>query len=243
MRVAVLFTTDTDMRGLYRKDWQGRDDNGHAFSVMKALSELGHRPIEYHANLSMFKKFKSEKHKIDLVFNLVDDGFFSDSKFEPHVPAMLDLLGIKYTGSGYFCLSMCVNKAMTKKILKHHKIPTPNFQVFTRADEKISNLNFPLIVKPVREDSSVGIRNDSVVKNKTDLRNKLRTLIRDYKQPALAEEFIDGREFYVGVLGSKKKFVLPISEVSFEGMPAGIPRIVNYDAKWNKDSAEFQITN
>lgn len=242
MRVAVLFTTDTDMKGLYRKDWQGRDDNGHAFSVMKALEEVGHRPIEYHANLNMFKKFKSEKHKIDLVFNLVDDGFFSDSKFEPHVPAMLDLLGIKYTGSGYFCLSMCVNKAMTKKVLKHHKIPTPNFQIFSKADEKINNLRFPLFVKPVREDSSVGIRNDSVVRNKTELRNKVRAIIRDYKQPALVEEFIDGREFYVGVLGSKKKTVLPISEVSFDTMPPGIPKIVNYDAKWNKDSPEYQNT-
>lgn len=244
MKVAVLFTTDTDMRGLYKKDWQGRDDNGHAFSVMRALTESGHRPLEYHANLNLFKRFKSEKHKIDLVFNLVDDGFFSDSRFEAHVPAMLDLLKIKYTGSGVFCLSLCVNKAITKKVLLHHKIPTPKFQVFSRADEKLNkDLLFPLFVKPMREDSSVGIRNDSVVRNKTDLRNKIRAILRDYKQPALVESYIEGREFYVGVLGTRKRFVLPISEVSFNGMPSELPKIVNYDAKWVEESTEYKKTN
>jgi D-alanine-D-alanine ligase len=243
MKVAVLFTTDTDMKGLYRKDWQGRDDNGHAFSVMKALEELGHKPLEYHANLNLFKKFKSEKHKIDLVFNLVDDGFYSDSQLEAHVPALLDLLKIRYTGSGLFCISLCLNKAMTKKVLLHHKIPTPRFQVFTRGDEKIStDLKFPLFVKPVREDSSVGIRNDSMVKNKTDLRKKIRTVLKDYKQPALVEEFIDGREFSVGVLGSQKRFVLPISEIFFD-LPPDFPKIVNYDAKWNENSKEYNNTN
>jgi D-alanine-D-alanine ligase len=243
MKVAVLFTTNTDLRGAYKKDWQGRDLNDHAFSVMKALASLGHKPLEYHANMNLFKRIKSEKHKIDLVFNLVDDGFFSKSKLEPHVPAILDLLGIRYTGSNYVGLSLSANKARAKKLMQYHKIPTPKFQVFEKADEKICDLRFPLIVKPVEEDSSVGIRSDSVVKNKTDLRNKIRIIIRDYKQAALVEEFIEGREFNVGVLGDKKKLVLPISEISFEGFPKDKPQIINYDAKWNKDTIEYKTTN
>jgi D-alanine-D-alanine ligase len=243
MKVAVLFTTNTDIRQVYRKDWQGRDMNDHAFSVMKSLVALGHKPIEYHANMNMFKRFKSEKHKIDLVFNLVDDGFFSKSKLEPHVPAILDLIGMRYTGADYVGLSLCANKARAKKILAYHKIPTPKFQVFHRADEKICKMQFPLIVKPVNEDASVGIRNDSVVKNKTDLRNKIRIVLRDYKQPALVEEYIDGREINVGVLGDKKKLVLPIAEISFEGLPKDKPKIINYDAKWNKETVEYTSTN
>ncbi len=243
MKIAVLFTTNTDLRQVYRKDWQGRDLNDHAFSVMKALSSLGHKPLEYHANLNLFKRFKSEKHKLDLVFNLVDDGFYSKSKLEPHVPAILDLLGIRYTGSNYVGLSLCANKARAKKIMNYHKIPTPRFQIFYKSDEKICDLRFPLIVKPVEEDSSVGIRSDSVVKNKTDLRNKIRTVLKDYKQGALVEEFIEGREFNVGVLGDKKKLVLPVSEISFEGFPKDKPKIINYDAKWNKETIEYTTTN
>lgn len=243
MRIAVLFTTNTDLRGAYRKDWMGRDSNDHAFSVMKAISSLGHKPVEYHANLNIFKKIKSEKHKIDMVFNLVDDGFFSKSKLEPHVPALLDLLNIRYTGSDYIGLSTCANKSMAKKILKFHKIPTPNFQVFHKADEKLDpSLKFPIIVKPVNEDASIGIRDDSVVKNRTDLRKKIQAVLRDYNQPALAEEYIDGREMYVGILGDKKRIVLPVSEILFN-LPKDKPKIVNYDAKWNEGSVEYVSTS
>jgi D-alanine-D-alanine ligase len=239
MKIAVIFTKREEMSGSYHEDWEGRDTNDDAESVMKALKELGHEVKVYHVDIELFEKLKRDKNDIDLIFNLCDDGFFSDPDLEPHVVAMLDVLEIPYTGGDYLTLALTLNKATVKKILTYHNFPTPKFQIFETGDEKLE-LSFPLIVKPLQEDASIGIKDDSVVYNEDKLRERVKYVIKEYEQPALVEQFIDGREFNVGVLGDDE--VLPISEITFDGLPSGKPKIVNYDAKWKEDSIDYKET-
>ncbi|MFH1276545.1 MAG: ATP-grasp domain-containing protein [Candidatus Woesearchaeota archaeon] len=244
MRIAVLFTMRNDLAVHYHEDWVGRDVNDDSESVMKALKELGHEIKKYPVDLDLFEKLRADKDSIDLVFNLCDDGFFSDPKLEPHLPAMLNLLKLTYTGSHYLSLALCSNKARAKKILYYHDIPTPRFQVFNDVNEPLKQkLKFPLIVKPVQEDASVGVKDESVVKNEQEMRARVAECLKTYNQPALVEEFIDGREINVGIIGDKEPEVLPISEIKFTGLPDHKPKIINYSAKWVKDSVDYTCTN
>jgi len=240
-KIAVLFTKREEMSESYHEDWEGRDTNDDAESVMKALKELGHEVKVYHVDVELFEKLRKDKSNIDLVFNLCDDGFYSDPELEPHVPAMLDVLEIPYTGGNYLTLALTLNKATVKKILIYHKLPTPKFQIFKTGDENLE-LEFPLIVKPLQEDASIGIKDDSVVYDEGKLRERVKYVIKEYEQPALVEQFIDGREFNVGVIGDDEKEVLPLSEITFDGLPEGKPKIVNYDAKWKEDSIDYKET-
>ena len=162
MKIAVLFTKRDEMAGSYHEDWEGRDKNDDAESVMGALKELGHSVTVYHVDEELFEKLKRDRKDIDLAFNLCDDVFYSDPELEPHLPAMLDVLEIPYTGGNYLTLALTLKKAAVKKILMHHNLPTPKFQLFENGDEELE-LGFPLIVKPAHEDASIGIKDESVV--------------------------------------------------------------------------------
>ena len=121
---------------------------------------------------------------------------------------------------------------------------TPKFQVFTSAERKLNpELKFPMIVKPIREDGSVGIRERSVVNNEEQLKEEVDHIINLHKQEALVEEFIDGREFTVSLIGNKRPIVLPVAEIDFTGMPEHLPKIVSYRAKWIKQSIAYKNTN
>jgi len=152
---------------------------------------------------------------------------------------MLDILEIPYTGGNYLTLALTLRKDMVKKILTYHNLPTPKFKLFETGDETL-DLGFPLIVKPANEDASIGIKDESVVYNEDKLRERVKYVIGEYEQPALVEEFIDGREFNVGVIGDNE--ILPLSEITFDGLPEGKPKIVNYDAKWKEDSIDYKET-
>jgi len=242
MKIAILFTKRDEMDEHYHQDWEGRDTNDDAESVMKVLKELGHEVKVYYVDLDLFENLKRDKKDIDFVFNLCDDGFYSDPELEPHVVAMLDILELEYTGGDYFTLALTLKKDMVKDILIQNGLPTPKFQVFSSGDETLSNLEFPLIVKPLQEDASIGIKDESVVKNEEELRDRVKHVIKEYDQAALVEEFIDGREFNVGIIGDKEKEILPLSEITFDGLPEGKPKIVNYDAKWKEDSIDYKET-
>jgi len=206
-------------------------------SVMDALKHYGHDVVFFDANERVFEKLR--RSNIDFVFN-VCERWNGNSFFEPHVAAMLELLGIPYTGSGPLTLSLCMNKVRVKEILMHHGIPTPNYQLFYSRNKKLDpDLKFPLIVKPVCMDNSIGITNDSVVKNEEELRSKVGYIIRTYSQPALVEEFIDGREFTIGLLGNNKPLILPIIEINFQKYPEGANKILSYESKWHKDSSLY----
>ena len=243
MRIAVLSAKRNEISHQYSKDWEGRDTNDDAESVIAALRELGHEPIAYPVDIGLFNRLRKDKDNIDIAFNLCDDGFFFNPELEPHLPAMLDILGITYTGSNYLSLALCLDKALAKNLLAYHDIPTPRFQVFRVGNELLNRtLKFPLIVKPVHEDASIGINDESVVRDEPGLRTRAKHVIAEYKQPALAEEFIDGREFNVGIIGDKEHEVLPVSEILFDGLPEDKPKIVNYAAKWKKDSIDYNST-
>jgi len=182
-------------------------------SVVAALKTKGHCveaiDVEYPALFSYFKN-----NRVDMVFNIAEGkhGRFRESE----VPAVLDYLNIPYTGSDTFSLALALNKALTKKILKADNIPTPNFQLFVKGFEVLDpDLRFPLIVKPNCEGSAKGINKTNVVHNGQDLAAKVKECIHVYRQEALVEEFIEGKELTVGILENGKTHVLPILEIDF----------------------------
>lgn len=239
MKIAVLFTKRECMSRSYRLDWEGREKNDDADSVIRALKEIGHEATIYHVDLGLFERLRKDKKGIDLAFNLCDDGFFSDAELEPHLAAMLDILGIPYTGGNYLTLALTMKKDAAKRILISNSLPTPKFQVFQHPDEEIM-LSYPLIAKPIHEDASIGIDDGSVAYDEEALRKKIAHIIKEYRQPALVEEFIDGREFNVAVIGNDE--ILPVSEITFDSLPEGKPHIVGYGAKWKEGSIEYKET-
>jgi len=154
------------------------------------------------------------KNKVDMVLNIAE-GINGISR-ESQIPTILDFLGIPYTGSGASTLAIALDKAVTKKVLCHDKIPTPNFQLFKSRDEKLSkDLKFPLIVKPNREGSAKGLANTSVVNSLERLYEEIKKTFMVYSQSVLVEEYIEGKELTVGILGNEDPIVLPILEVDF----------------------------
>jgi D-alanine-D-alanine ligase len=213
--------------------------------VERALQQSGYRTSLFNMNgdLTRLIVFLQEKDP-DLIFNLCES-IGNDAVHEMHVAGLYELLGVPYTGAGAFALGTCLNKIRTKEILSHHKIPTPRFGVYKHINEvNIDDLelNFPLIVKPSREDASIGIENSSVVANVASLRKRIRHIFQTYDQPALVEEYIEGREVNVAIIGNKRPIVLPISEIDFTALPSGYPKIVTYNAKWMEGTEEYSGT-
>ena len=182
------------------------------------------------------------KTSFDIVFNLCE-GLDGNVEGEAWIPAFLDILGIPYTGSDSFTLALCLDKGKTKDILFANNIPTPRYQIFTNVIQRIStDLIFPLIVKPVHEDASVGIALDSVVNDESQLMERVGHILDNYRQPALVEEYIEGRELNVAVIGNGDYIsVFPISEILFN-FDKDTVRIVDYEAKWINDSKMYGRT-
>jgi D-alanine-D-alanine ligase len=173
----------------------------------------------------------------DLVFNLAES-FGGKSALESNVAALLNLLGLRYTGSSPAGLLLAGDKSLTKKVLSFHGIRTPEFAtVFRGALDWAGNIEFPVIVKPPQEDASLGISSKSVVHDLRELFTRIDALQSEFQQPVLVEQFVEGREFYVGVLGNANAHALPIMELDFSGFPAGVPRIASWEAKWGDDGA------
>src|SRR6185503_17983987 len=184
--------------------------------------------------------------KPDLVFNLAES-FGGRSALESNVAALLNLLGLRYTGSSPAGLILAGDKTLTKKVLTFHGILTARFAtVFRGAVDWAGDIGFPLILKPPQEDASLGITQKSIVNDVQELLQTISSLQTEYQSPVLAEEFIDGREFYVGVLGNSSVEALPIIELDFSKFPAGLPKIASWAAKWGDEGggegAEFAGT-
>jgi D-alanine-D-alanine ligase len=220
-------------------------------AVRDSLRKLGHEAIL----IQMGRRFKRpNKKKIiesfvsdlrkarpDTVFNLCET-FCGDAKLQTVVTRILEEMRIPYTGSHSIALDLTTDKTKTKEILERTGIPTPRFRIFRSPKEiRTKGLRFPLIVKPNFEDGSVGIEADSVVADRSQLMKKVAEVTGKYKQPALVEEYIDGRELNVAVLIGQSAEVLPISEIVFT-FPEGVPKIMSYTAKWMEDSQEYKGT-
>jgi D-alanine-D-alanine ligase len=172
----------------------------------------------------------------DCAFNLCES-LAGDARLESAVPLLLELLGVPFTGSPPEVLSFALRKDRVKQRLEAAGIPTPAGRVLAQPGDPC-DLPFPLIAKPVREDGSVGISNASVVRTRAELDRAVESVVTRFRQPCLVEEYVDGREFNVAMLGHPTPRVLPLSEIDFTGLPEGAPRIVSYDAKWTSGSVD-----
>jgi D-alanine-D-alanine ligase len=171
----------------------------------------------------------------ELGVNLAE-AFDGKSALESNVAALLNLLDLRYTGSSPAGLMLAGDKALSKKVLTFHGVRSPQFATVHRGDvEWAGDLAFPLIVKPPQEDASIGISHASVVHNVQELLEQMGEVQGRFHQPPLVEQFIDGREFYVGVIGNADARALPPLEMDFTGFPTDRPRIASWAAKWGDE--------
>ena len=178
-----------------------------------------------------------------VVFNLCES-IRGDNRFEGLLPLLLDLEGISYTGSGAFPLLLALHKDKTKEVLRARGVPTPAAVLLDNPDSSRVTLDFPLIVKPAREDASVGICSASVVRDRQALDDRVKYVLAHYRQPVLVEQYIEGREIYVSLLerSGDRPQIFPFFEIDFSDMPSDRPRIVSFEGKWVEDSVEYRGT-
>ncbi len=216
-------------------DWNLEfDDQETIEAVARALSRIG-EVVEIEAVPGCREKLAF--HRPDLVFNIAE-GFDGPNR-EAEIPMILDELGIPYTGAGPEALRFCLDKHRTADFLRRRGVPAPRGRVFT-AGEKVSwDLSFPAIVKPLREGSSKGIRDDCLVGDLAEMADKVDRITRRYRQPALVEEFLAGREFTCALIGNNGDLeLLPPVEINLAALPPGARPIYSYEAKWVWDRPE-----
>lgn len=222
-------------------------------AVQRALSNSNHQTKIVPVALDVYKLINELKEdRPDIIFNLCEslDG---DPTQEMNIASLFELLKIPYTGSRALTLGLALNKPRVKEILYFYQIPTALHYICSNPNkynengfERIKD-KFPLIVKPSREDASIGITNDSVVYDEYYLQKRIQYIVEEYKQPALVEEFIDGREINVSVVGNvindeNDLIVFPLSEIDFTELPKEYPKIVSYNSKWMYKTIEFTGT-
>ena len=184
---------------------------------------------------------KITQYSPDAIMNFVES-VEGNSNMESYIAGIFDLLEIPYTGNSSSCLGNCLIKSRTKQILQSHGIRTPKHYIaginqIPARDELL--LKFPVILKLAREDASIGISEFSVSKDYETVVKRLNYLFSTYNQEVLIEEYIEGRELNVAILGDK---ILPISEIRFDGLPDNLPKIITYEAKWSPDSVYYKNT-
>lgn len=211
------------------KDWKNEND------VRKALLHLGHKVVPYGLfnNLEEFIHLvKTEKP--DLVFNM-SEAFSGVRAHEPHITALMQLVGVPFTGTGPMSLQLCKDKGLTKVILKHHGISTPDFCVVkkNKSLKDLKKIKYPAFVKPLQLESSEGISQSSYVENEKQARERVKFIHLKFKADAIVEEFIDGREMYVSLLGNEKLLSFPPRELFFKKMNNDEPKFATYKSKWD----------
>jgi D-alanine-D-alanine ligase len=210
--------------------------------VEDALLEKGHH-VERAALQRDVRRFlnRAKRFKPDVAFNLCEH-VGGDYRLEKNAAAILELARLRYTGNPCLALALCLEKAMTKRLLRAFRIPTPDFEVVPPG-ESCEDFPLPAIVKPSLTDGSLGITARSVVKTRNALRNRVQYVHRTFNQAALIERFVSGREFQVALLGNREPAVLGVAELSYDGLPKHVPRICSYAAKWVPDSPYYRHTN
>ncbi|MGD0037137.1 MAG: ATP-grasp domain-containing protein [Bacteroidota bacterium] len=214
-------------------------DTEETILAVKAALELHHDVTLIEANEESYQTLLQAKP--DIVFNIAE-GLRGPSR-EAQIPAILEMLGIPYTGSDSLTLGICLDKSRTKEILSYHKILTPSFCVVNDLHQLSKlNISLPCIVKPLHEGSSKGIYNASIVHTEEELHRQIKRVIEEYEEPALVEKFLTGREFTVAVLGNGSDLrVLPVVEIRFDSLPDGVNPIYSFEAKWIWDTLENPI--
>jgi D-alanine-D-alanine ligase len=224
------------------------DDDFYTIDQLKAaLKEIeGYNFIYLNDHDSLIQDLQKAKAQLDYVFNLCDEGYYNDPRYELHIPALLEILKIPYTGSGPQCLAFCYDKALVRGIAKELDVPIAE-AIYVKPGEKIIDLSlyFPAIVKPNFGDSSFGITQRSVVNNGEELLNAI-SQIREqfgYDKPVLVEQFLTGKDLTIGIIGNPTDnyIILPIIEEDYSTLPADLPRVCGYEAKWMPDSPYWNL--
>lgn len=201
-RVAVLANLKENapkFDGMSEDQWDDLDSEATVLALVNAIREGGHEADFLEADESIIDTVRA--YKPDICFNIAES-HFGDSR-EAQIPAILEKLQIPYTGSKILTLALTLDKAMTKRILAWHNLPTPEFQVFERVDEPLDEgMIFPLFIKPGHKGTGMGISFQSILHDEKELRAQLEFILKKYKQSALVERYIEGREVTVGLVGN-----------------------------------------
>ena len=223
------------------------DDYHTIEELKKALAQIsGYRFKFIDDHETLVDALRGQGKKTDFVLNLCDEGFNNDATMELHVPALLEMLGIPYTGGNPQCLAYCYDKSLVRGIATEMDVPVP--EAFTVAPEEVTfiafPLEFPVIVKPNFGDSSFGITADSVCYDIDQLEQAIANVREWYgfSCPVLVEEYLTGKDISVGIIGNPPEnyTALPIIEEDYSGLPEGLPKICGYEAKWDAESVYFK---
>jgi D-alanine-D-alanine ligase len=210
--------------------------------IFEALEKLGHEPSYLVLDGEDKSLLSLAKHETDLFFNLVES-YAGDDTMEMHVAAYLDLLGRPYTGAGPQGLYLAQDKGVAKKLFQFYGIRTPYFATCYQGKlDHSQDISFPLIIKPVSEDGSLGIDKGAVVGSVKELMERIHYVQEEFNSPALIEEYIEGREIYAGVLGNQNPEVLPMVELDLSRLPEGMPKVAGTEVKWERDSEAYKVT-
>jgi len=201
-RVALLANLKVNapkFEGMAGDQWDDLDSENTVNALVNAIRSGGNHCEFLEGDVTLYDTLR--KYQPDICFNICE-GHFGDAR-EAQVPALLEMMRIPYTGSKVLALALALDKPMTKRILTYHDLPTPPFQTVERVDEPLSeDMVFPLFVKPSREGTGMGVSGRSIVRNDAELREQVAYILERYKQPALVEHYIDGREVTVGIVGN-----------------------------------------
>jgi D-alanine-D-alanine ligase len=238
LKVLVLFdgtsptTIDQDFsKEMKTKEWKTEAD------VMAALDARGHAAehLAIYDDVDLLRQ-KLETFAPDVLFNLVEQ-FRNNPGFDQNIVSFFEMQGLPFTGCGSTGLTLCKHKGISKKILHYHHIHVPNFVVIPRGQRigRPKQLKFPILVKPVKEEASYGISRASFVESDGDFRERVGFIHEKYNSDAIAEEYIEGRELYVSIMGNVKLTVFPIREMVFKEVPPNEPKIATFKAKWDEE--------
>ena len=242
-RIALIYNTYNEAGPDARTD-RGSDWDLHLLirKMARSLRKLGHAvtAVPLANDLTAFQR-RLMRMKPDVVFNQYDD-VVHGALYEMRVATLVRIMGFPITGCPALGLGLSRYKYMCASLLQGAGIPIPPC---TAMLERIGDIDkqkweFPVIVQPSQEHAGIGTDRDSIIHSKTALRRKVRAILSDYHQPALAQQFLPGREFNVGIVGGKKLRVLPLAEVDYSRLPSDIPPIMSYASKWMEDSPEYQ---
>jgi D-alanine-D-alanine ligase len=242
LRILVLFEVhdppapdeEYERRMREESDWR---TEGHVVTALKALGHEVHLGAIYKNPRDVIDLV--ERIQPDLVWNFVQT-FHGTRHFESHIAGVLELCRVPYTGCGHRALMLCQDKALSKEILKHHRVPVAPFVVSRRSQplKKLARTIFPVMVKPLAEEGSVGISRDSFAETEEQALARIHYLHERLKQDVIVERYVWGREIYVGVLGNDRLKVLPPRELKFSKVPEGEPKFASFKAKWDEGYRE-----
>ena len=240
-KIKVLVIYNVVEKLLYGSDKEKaaeEDTIMQAKTVTNVLKKLGYQVFE----MEVYDNFEEEilkwKDKVDLVFNLTE-GVGNDLMKAPYVPFILESMGFNYTGCGWESLLLTMDKGKTKEHLSAYNIPTPEYAVMSEVPKKTPrNLTYPLFVKPVMSDASYGIDKNAVVHSFPQLVERVAYILEVYKMPALVEDFVDGMDVHIGVMGNdydNLETMLPYA-IIYKNLPADEYPIITFDNKFDPES-------